>query len=286
MRTNSTAMTRIRQPQFADNAWYSADAPHLAASIAQFLAAAAPPPFAPEQLLGLVAPHAGHRYSGHVAGAAFAALRPGIFDPVVLIGPDHRNVAPGRTSTPDVEVWRTPLGDIPVAWDILEPVHKTLWLARPAADEEHSLEIELPFLQQALGQFRLIPLMMGEQSYAIAQQISRTLLDACRAQACRPLFVASSDLSHFFDDTAARQFDAATIDFILNLDARGLLEHVQQGRLNRQPLACGAGPIAAVILAARAQGATQAHLLKYATSADVSADPSRVVGYAAIAFTT
>jgi hypothetical protein len=284
MRTNSTATLRIRQPQFADNAWYSADPAQLTANITQYLSPE-PLPFEPEQLLGLVVPHAGHRFSGHVAGAAFAALQPGLFDTVILLGPDHRNVAAGRTATTDVKLWRTPLGDTAVAWEILEPVHKTLWLARPPADEEHSLEIELPFLQFTLGQFRLIPLMMSDQSYAIAQQVSRILLDACREQHHRPLFVASSDLSHYFDDTAARKLDAETIDFILNLDARGLLDHIHRGRLARQPLACGAGPIAAAILAARAQGATQAHLLKYATSADVHPDPSRVVGYAAIAFT-
>jgi AmmeMemoRadiSam system protein B len=95
--------------------------------------------------------------------------------------------------------------------------------------------------------------------------------------------VASSDLSHYFDDETARRLDQMTLQFILDLDGDGLVQHVEAGRRRGQPLACGAGPIAVVIHAAKALGATQARLLKYATSADVQPRKDRVVGYAAVA---
>ena len=274
----------IRHPRFADNRWYLADPSQLDAAVQTYLTVE-PPPFQPDNLLGLVVPHAGHHYSGHVAGAAFAALTGHHFDTVFLLGPDHRGAAPGRNSTPDADLWRTPLGDVPVAWELLKPIKRDIRLALLAHDDEHSLEIELPFLQKALDKFRLVPLMMGDQSYQISGQLSTILVGVARQAQCSPLFVASSDLSHFFNDDTARQLDQKTIDFILKFDTRGLAEHAATGRIRGQPLACGAGPIAAVMMAARSLGATQTHLLKYATSADISGDTRHVVGYAAIAFT-
>lgn len=284
MSSAPSAKTRIRQPHFADDMWYSASATTLKTRITNYLAN---PPLQldPERVLGLVAPHAGHRFSGHVAGAGFASLPTGLVDTVILLGPDHRGAAPGRTSTPAVEMWHTPLGNIPVAWELLDLIKTEIGLVQLSDDDEHSLEVELPFLQTALGSFRLAPLMLGDQSRQTAERLSRTLVDAA-AQVChRPLFVASSDLSHFFDDDTARTLDQETIDLILQMNARSFLERVKMGRLQGQPLACGAGAIATVMLAARARGAIQAQLIKYATSADVHPDRNRVVGYAAIAFT-
>lgn len=276
--------TRVRQPRFADDLWYRADPAHLDTALLGYLSADLPP-FNPNNLVGLVAPHAGHRFSGHVAGTAFASLATSHFDAVALIGPDHRGVAPGRVSTPAVDVWRTPLGDTPVAWEFLEILREKIQLAMLAVDDEHALEIELPFLQKTLGNFRLVPLLLGDQSRQTCEQLSTVLVEAVRQTSQQVLFVASSDLSHYFDDATARQLDEETLQFILNLDPRGLLAHVATGRMHGQPLACGAGAIATVMLAARSLGATKAHLLKYATSGDVHPDRSRVVGYAAIAFT-
>lgn len=279
-----TKGVHIRFPHFADNQWYPADPARLEASLQEFLVAGSFP-FQPGELLGLVVPHAGHRFSGHVAGAAFATLAGSRVDSVLLLGPDHRGAAPGRTSMPDVNLWRTPLGDIPVAWELLDPVKKDIRLALLSDDDEHSLEIELPFLQKMLGSFRLAPLMIGDQSYQICQQLSAFLISATQQVKCNPLFVASSDLSHFFDDATARQLDQQTINLILGLDAQRFVKQAGTARLHGQPRACGVGPIVTVMLAARALGANRAHLLKYATSADVSGDARRVVGYAAIAFT-
>jgi len=280
---NTPSDVRIRQPHFADNRWYSADPAQLKADIQKYLDAStvAQPT---EQIIGLVAPHAGYFFSGHVAGASFATLSNATFNTVILIGPDHWRAAPGKISTPEVDVWRTPLGDIPVAWDVLRALDAEIDLVFLPTDQEHSLEIELPFLQATLKQFKLVPLMMGSQKAQLCRQLAGALVDVLDATASNPaLFVASSDLSHYFDDDTARNLDQETIQFMLNLDTAGLLQHIVAGNRRNEPLACGAGPIATTIHAAKSMGATQTNLLKYATSADAHPDKSRVVGYAAVA---
>jgi MEMO1 family protein len=274
---------RLRQPRFADGMWYSATAPQLQKSIQGYLDEAPPQPNL-GQLVGLVAPHAGHRFSGHVAAAAFASLKPNAFNTVVLIGPDHRGAAGGRAATLDVDAWRTPLGDIPLNQTFVQALPAEIPLKLLSTDDEHSLEIELPFLQMTLKKFKLVPLIMGDQSPAACRQLGAALVKIINTQPGRVLLVASSDLSHFFDDDTARQLDNTTVQLMLNMDADHLADHADQGRHRGEPLACGAGPVAALIHAARGLGATRATLLKYATSADVYPDRERVVGYAAVAF--
>jgi AmmeMemoRadiSam system protein B len=275
---------RVRQPRFADNRWYTAAAPALQTEVEGYLDQA-PPKSELGDLLGLVAPHAGYFFSGHVAGASFANLSPGAFETVILIGPDHQGAALGQTATLEVEVWRTPLGDIPVDRDFLQALQNETKLKLLSSDDEHSLEIELPFLQTTLKEFKLVPLMMGDQLPSTCRQLGAALVKVINTTQAGPsLLVASSDLSHYFDDETARRLDETTLQFILDLDGDGLAQHVEAGRSRGEPLACGAGPIATVIHAAKALGATQAHLIKYATSADIYPQKDRVVGYAAVAF--
>jgi MEMO1 family protein len=133
--------------------------------------------------------------------------------------------------------------------------------------------------------------MMGDQSPETCRRLGAALVRAIRSQSSpfvggiegNVLLVASSDLSHYFDDDTARRLDQTTLQFVLNLDAEGLARHVEAGRRQGQPFACGAGPIAVIIHAATALGATEAILLKYATSADAHPRKDRVVGYAAVA---
>ncbi|MBN1219635.1 MAG: AmmeMemoRadiSam system protein B [Anaerolineae bacterium] len=275
---------RVRQPRFADGMWYSSDTLQLKSRVQDYLDNA-PESSEIGQLMGLVAPHAGHYFSGHVAGAGFARLTSGAYETVVLIGPDHRGAAFDQIATPEADVWRTPLGDIPVNQDFLAALQTEISLKLIPRDNEHSLEIELPFLQMTLQKFKLVPLMMGDQSPEMCRQLAAALVKIINTDLFdSTLLVASSDLSHFFDDATARQLDQNTIQYMLNMDGDGLAQHAEAGRIRGQPLACGAGPVATVIHASRALGATKAHLLKYATSADVHPDKSRVVGYAAVAF--
>ncbi|MBI1879785.1 MAG: AmmeMemoRadiSam system protein B [Chloroflexi bacterium] len=277
----SATSLRLRQPRFADDMWYSSDSAQLQQDVQGYLAHA---PAHPIGLLGLVAPHAGYFFSGHVAGATFAGLPPGAFETVILVGPDHRGAAPGAVSTLQVDAWRTPLGDIPVNWGLLQAVQAEFNLALLSSDEEHCLEVELPFLQMTLQQFQLVPLMMSDQSLETCRRLGKALVNAVRSQSNGDiLLVASSDLSHYFDDEVARRLDQTTLELILKLDADGLVRHVEEGRRQGRPFACGAGPIAVIIHGATALGATQATLLKYATSADAHPRKDRVVGYAAVA---
>jgi hypothetical protein len=263
--------------------WYSAAAAQLETEIQGYLSDA-PANLEGGDIVGLVVPHAGLRFSGHVAGAGFAQLT-GTYDNVVLIGPDHRGAAFGQIATPDVEAWLTPLGDIPVNRNFLAALQDELPLHYLGSDHEHSLEIELPFLQVVLKQFHLIPLMMGSQTPSICRQLAQALTEIIQSkQFGSTLLVASSDLSHFFDNNTARQLDQKTLQFILAMDGDSLADHVEGGRSRNEPLACGAGPIATVIHTATALGANQASLIKYATSADAHPDKSRVVGYAAVIF--
>lgn len=278
------SLSRVRQPRYADDMWYSSVPPQLQADIQEYLDQA--PPAGAGHVIGLIAPHAGYLFSGHVAGAAFAGLRPGAYDTVVLIGPDHRGAAPGQISTPEMAAWRTPLGDVPVDWEVLQALGQKIDLRLLPDDDEHALEIELPFLQVTLKQFKLVPLLMGDQSLLTCRRLGTALAEtfrSARAEAeTRTLLVASSDLSHYFDDETARRLDRQTLQFILDMDPAGLARHVEEGRHHGQPLACGAGPIAAIMFAAQNLGASQARLVKYATSADVHPRTDRVVGYAAV----
>jgi AmmeMemoRadiSam system protein B len=278
----SASELKLRQPRFADDLWYSADSAQLQADLQSYFAGALP---GPAGLIGLIAPHAGYYYSGHVAGAAFAGLAPHTFETVILMGPDHHGAAPGAVSTLPADTWRTPLGDVPVDQEFLQAIQAEFPLVILPADEEHALEVELPFLQTRLQQFNLVPLMMNDQSPETCRRLAGALVKVIHNQPAseKVLLVASSDLSHYFDDNTARHLDQATLDFILNLDAAGLIRHVEAGRRQGRPFACGAGPIAVVIYAATALGATGASLLKYATSADAHPRKDRVVGYAAVA---
>jgi AmmeMemoRadiSam system protein B len=279
---------KIRQPRFADDMWYSSDGGQLQRDVQGYLVETSP---APSGLIGLVAPHAGYFFSGHVAGAAFAGLTAGAFETVILIGPDHHGAALGEISTLQVNAWRTPLGDIPVDWALLQALQAEVSLTFLPADQEHCLEVELPFLQMTLQQFKLVPLLMGDQSPEMCRRLGTALVKALprslkgEGAGGGVLLVASSDLSHYFDDDTARRLDQTTLQFILNLDADGLARHAAMGRRQRQPFACGAGPIAVIIHTATTLGATRAILLKYATSADAHPRKDRVVGYAAVAIT-
>ena len=275
---------RIRPARFADGMWYSAHAPQLERDIQGYLVSA---PTEPEigEVIGLVAPHAGHFFSGHVAGASFVRLALGAYETVVLIGPDHRGAAFGQIASLNVDAWRTPLGDIPVNLDFLQALQAEIKLKLLSTDAEHSLEIELPFLQMTLKEFKLVPLMMGDQSPSTCRQLATALVNTINTnQFGSTLLVASSDLSHFFDDDTARKLDKNTIQFMLDMDGDGLAQHAESGRRHSEPLACGSGPVATTIHAAKSLGATHAYLLKYATSAEVHPDKTRVVGYAAVAF--
>ena len=264
--------------------WYSADPAELKKTVDGFLQNANPPDI-PGEVIGLVAPHAGYRYSGAVAGHAFKTVQGRSFDNLAVISPMHQ-YHPQPLLTSAHQAYRTPLGEIPLAKNVLTEINNVLSekiglsLTPVANDQEHSLEIELPFLQRAVeGPFQLIPIMLRSQSREIARELGRILAEILKNKSC--LLVASSDLSHFHPESTANQLDQRVLSELADFSPDGLFDLKAAG----QGQACGLAPIAAVLWAARDLGAKDVTLLKYDTSASATGDRSSVVGYGAAAIT-
>jgi AmmeMemoRadiSam system protein B len=212
-----------------------------------------------------------------VAAHAFRCAQGRDFEDVAVLCPSHYvDYAPVLTSAHSA--YRTPLGDVPVDHETLALVRAAVPMMLVARDPEHALEIELPFLQRALGAgFKLVPIMLREQSRALAEALGQALAEALRGR--RALLVASSDLAHFQPQAATEALDGYMLGRIAALDPAGVLEAEAAGR----GVACGKGAIAAVLWAALALGATGAQTVLHATSGDVTGDYGAVVGYGAAA---
>jgi AmmeMemoRadiSam system protein B len=268
----------VRPAMYADDRWYPAAADALRQEVTEYMERA-PVLDLPGQVIGLIAPHAGYFFSGHVSGASYRQVQGQKYDAVVLVGPDHHGVTYGRLSIPDFDAWHTPLGDVAVDPELVAALEEQLPVRHIARDSEHSLEVQLPFLQTAVADFKLLPLLMGDQSPEACRNLGRGIANAVGKR--RTLLVASTDLSHYHTYQDATRLDKSTLQYVLDFDPTGLAEALA----HHQAHACGGGPVAAIMFAAQAQGAIQAHLVKYANSGDVWDDKSRVVGYAAVVFT-
>ncbi|GAB4419750.1 MAG: AmmeMemoRadiSam system protein B [Anaerolineae bacterium] len=273
---NATHRLEDVRPSPIAGRWYPADPLRLARSIDDYLDRANVPAVA-GRLIGVLAPHAGHRYSGPVAGYAFKAVRGLNVDVVALVGPSHYPYEAALVATAH-DAYETPLGLVPVDRPALDALQRILPLRLVRTDPEHSLEIELPFLQRTLGAFRLIPLALVNQSYELAQQVGYALADLLAGQ--NALLVASSDLSHFYPQDIARRFDQTMLDAVARFDPAAVIAAEEKG----VGFACGRGAIATVMIAARQLGADTAQVVGYATSGDITGDTSQVVGYGAALF--
>jgi AmmeMemoRadiSam system protein B len=259
--------------------WYPGSAGALAAAVDRYLAAAADGPPAPAHLVALIAPHAGLTYSGPVAAYAYRLLRDRAIDLVVLVGPSHFVGFDG------VAIFRgagfeTPLGLAEVDNECVAALMKSTPIIRehpPAHAREHSLEMQLPFIRRVAPEAKIVPIVMGWQTAETSRALGDALGELLAGRSA--LLVASTDLSHYQDAATAARLDAVVIGHVARLDPDGL-----QHALDAKPdHACGGGPTVAVMRAARQLGATDAVILKYADSGDVSGDKSAVVGYLAAA---
>jgi AmmeMemoRadiSam system protein B len=235
------------------------------------------------EVLGVVAPHAGHLYSGPVAGHAFAALRGRSPRLVAVLAPFH-NFHPAALLTSAHDAYTTPLGAVPIDRPSVEALNARLnsgmhaGLVPIANDPEHALEIELPFLQRALtGEWKLLPVMVRTQEPAVSEGLGLALADVLRGTDA--LIVASTDLSHYSDQQTALSLDRAMLEQIESFNPLGAFEVQNSGR----GYACGLGACTAALWAARALGADTVKILNHATSGDVTGDLHAVVGYAAAA---
>lgn len=231
------------------------------------------------KISGIVAPHAGYMYSGYVAAEAYQQLDGLSYDTVVVISPSHRDYFHGvSVYTGD---YITPLGIIPVdkqACDKLLTYAPLIQATEMGHRDEHALEVHLPFLQFILKDFKLVPLVMGTQDRATCFRLGEILGEIL--QDTNTLVVASSDLSHFYSDTAARRLDRIVVKDVESFDEKKLFDDIQQ----RKCEACGAGTIISTIIASKIMGAKSAKVLSYHTSGEVSGDYDEVVGYLAGVF--
>ncbi len=231
------------------------------------------------EVLGLIAPHAGLVYSGPVAAHAYCQLEGRAFDVAVLVGPSHYMGFEGVALFPR-GVFETPCGPMAVNEEIaaLLQAEGAPVCDYPAAHQrEHSLEMQLPFLQRFLPSTPIVPLIMGFQSPATIHGLAAALATCLKGR--RAVLIASSDLSHYQDARTAKKLDAVVLTAIQTLDPDGL----ESALAHTPDHACGGGPIASVMRAAIALGARHGRVLRYADSGDVSGDKSAVVGYVAAA---
>jgi hypothetical protein len=261
----------VRQPAVAGQ-FYPASPDRLRREIEGHIAQASLPEGV-DGVRAVIAPHAGTIYSGPTAGYAFKALQalPGKSWTIFLLGPAHRVLVNG-VALGNYSAFRTPLGDAPVAVDcVVDMLQRSSLYTRAsgAHTSEHCLEVEIPFLQVALSDFRLVPLLFGRVD-------PRTVADDLVEHVTEDdLIVVSSDLSHFYSYDAAQRLDKGLLEALLEGDENGVLGGE----------ACGRAPVVTLMEIAERKG-WQPHLLDYRTSGDTAGDRSRVVGYASVAYTS
>jgi hypothetical protein len=274
-----TAIPLVRPSPIAGT-WYKGNPEALSRAVDEYLDRAELPEL-PGEVIAIIAPHAGHIYSGPVAGYAFAAVRGRTPDLVAVISPMHQPYYEALITTAH-SAYATPLGEIQVDKDSLVALNDILTarlgygLRRAVADQEHSLEIELPFLQRALAaNFSLLPVMVRSQEPKVAEALGAALAVVLRSR--NALLVASTDLSHFYDQETAKEMDSEMLRCFESFDPHAIFAAEASGR----GAACGHAAVAAVLWAAKALGADTVKVLHHATSGDVTGDFSSVVGYGA-----
>ena len=228
--------------------------------------------------IGVMVPHAGYVYSGSVAGAVYGAIElPGRY---IIIGPNHTGVGSSAAMMAQGS-WRMPLGEVPVDEALAAAIlSKSRVLSADATAHvfEHSIEVQLPFLQYLIPEIRIVPISLMLSDAASCREIGGAIARAIAREKEPVLIVASSDMSHYESQDQAQRKDRLALERILALDAEGLLETVSANSISM----CGAAPTAAMLFAAVELGASEASLVKYRTSGDVTGDLSQVVGYAGV----
>lgn len=265
----------VRQPAVAGR-FYPAEPDRLSESIREFLE---PPNQTHLKPIGLVVPHAGYIYSGHVAGAVYSRID--LPQRNIILCPNHTGLGT-PLSIMTRGAWRTPLGDM----QIDEEIAAALMKEDPDLEEdssahrlEHAVEVQVPFLQHIGGaSVRFAPITVGTSRFGHLEQLGRAIAKVIQEAAPGALIIASSDMNHYESDAVTRIKDRKAIDQVLAMDPRGLYDVVRKENISM----CGYGPTVSMLTAAKLLGATRAKLVKYATSGDVSLDFDHVVGYAGI----
>ena len=274
-------MDEAIRPSRMAGTWYPAEPGALRALLESCVADAAAGDVT-GKLRALVVPHAGIRYSGRIAAAAYGLLERERFDSVLLLGPCHQG-GDGLFLIQGGGI-ETPLGIVQIDRDLVATLERSSSRIRFAPEvhlDEHSLEMQYPFLQRFLPDVPVAPMLMGYQTSGMIAIAIHAIESAVKQSGRSVLLVASSDLSHFEPRVRARELDSEVVGCLERFDPRGLAELLEA----RPDHACGGGPMIAVLEAARTLGASQSRVLAYGDSGDVTGDMAGVVGYASAAFT-
>lgn len=233
-----------------------------------------------EKAICVISPHAGYAYSGKVAGSVFSSVT--LPESFVILGPNHQEVSTG-ISIMKQGVWETPLGDVSINTVLADLIMKrsdALQENAKSHSQEHSLEVQVPFIQHLkAGHVTIVPICISYfAAYEDLEEMGKAIAEAIRVYGRDVLIVASTDMSHYVSQEMAKEKDFLAIDKILELDARGLYDVVKRENISM----CGFQPTTAAIIASKELKAKKAELIKYQTSGDVSGDFFKVVGYAGI----
>lgn len=263
----------IREPAVAGR-FYPGNPTRLRKEVEDFLR----PAGEPQKALGVISPHAGYVYSGHVAGAVLGAVQ--IPKLLIVLCPNH--TGNGAWAAINGEgVWRTPMGDVPINSKLamrLQELYPGLEEDREAHKHEHALEVQLPFLQDLNPDLEFVPLCLSHFSYEECQGLGKALGQLIGETSQEILMLASSDMNHYESQKRTLEKDQMAIDAILEMDPEKLYRTVHEENISM----CGIIPSTCMLIAAKVLGAKGARLVKHATSGDVSGDYSGVVGYAGI----
>jgi AmmeMemoRadiSam system protein B len=263
----------VRKPAVAGQ-FYTNEPHHLRTQIESLIAANGPK----KKAIGIISPHAGYVYSGAVSGEVYG--RVAVPATVLILGPNHHGVG-SRAALSFKEEWITPLGSVPVNASLAQLVLKYSPLVKEdkaAHLYEHSIEVQLPFLQVARPDVNIVPICLGLLDYESCENLGKSLAKAVGEYGREVLLIASSDMSHYEPDKVAREKDEMALREILALNPEGLYAVVRELEITM----CGVIPATVMLVAAREMGATRCELVRYATSGDVSGDFRQVVGYAAV----
>jgi len=275
-------MVAILRKAAVAGSWYPADAAAIRAEVDRYLEAAADTS-APGRLVALLSPHAGLRYSGPVAAYGYGLLRGRSRLTAVMVGPSHRAAFAG-VAVHAHGAWETPLGRVEIDEALGESLvrsDETLFDDAIVHREEHSLEMQMPFLQRLVSELRIVPAMMGVQSRSEVERLAAALVSAVGDRE-DVVLVASSDLSHYEPAEVAHEMDRVVVDQVGRFETDALMDRLERHR----NVACGGGPLVAVMKAARSLGADRATVLRYADSGDVAPHHrDQVVGYLSAALT-
>ena len=277
MPTPASADPKIKQPNVSGQ-FYEANAGRLSADIDKYFNEAGTEPSG-RRIDIIIAPHAGYIYSGGVAAYSFKSVSQKRVNTVVILAPSHYVGFDG------ISVWEeggfeTPLGVVPVDEQFTKQLiasNEKFYFAPQAFETEHSLEVEIPFLQKTFKDFKIVPIIMGQPSFELLGEFAKSL-NKIIGDRSDVLIVVSTDLSHYHDDAYARAMDRHTIEAVKALQA----EQVWNECRARTMEMCGCVPATAAMLYARVKGLTEADILRYANSGDVTGDRDRVVGYASV----